>query len=138
MKQDVAIAIQELERAFPSSAVCSREDGNGGAYAIVEDVAIGKNTSRRPHGSAATLRRFTPTPTSIRCSSPTTCVVWTASLLRLRLPLGSQFLDRSALQVSRRNNHTQHYPQTCRSQGPQGAALPGTTSDDPKYIVTSS
>ena len=25
---------------------------------------------------------------------------------------GAQFLERPALQVSRRNNHTQHYPQT--------------------------
>jgi len=41
VKQEVAKAIDELKRAFPCSDVSIREDGDGGAYVIVENVEIG-------------------------------------------------------------------------------------------------
>ena len=53
---------------------------------------------------------------------------------------GAQFLDRLALQVSRRNNHTQHYPQTALAKFDQGAALSGRTPmivGDCDILVTS-
>ena len=112
MKQDVANAIEELQRAFPSSDVCSREDGDGGAYVIVEDVAIGCRYQPSstwlgghitalypyadiyPHFIADNVRRVD----GVAFGPPITP--------------GARFLNRPALQVSRRNNHTQHFPQT--------------------------
>ena len=111
MKQDVADAVEELKCAFPSSTVCTREDGDGGAYVIVEDVAIGC--------------RYRPSSTWI--GGHITALYPYADIYPLFIggdvsrvdgvafvpPITpSQFLERPALQVSRRNNHTQHYPQT--------------------------
>ena len=112
MKQGVANAIEELRQAFPSSDVMSREDGVGGAYVIVEDVAIG--------------RRFRPSSTwiggHITALYPYSDIypLFIADNVRrvdgiaFEPPVtsGAQFLDRPALQVSRRNSHTQHFPQT--------------------------
>ena len=112
MKQDVANAIEELKLAFPSSDVCSQEDGDGGAYVIVEDVAIGYQyqpsstwlgghiTALYPYADvyplfmADNVRRVDGVP----FESPITPE--------------AQFFERPALQISRRNNHTQSYPQT--------------------------
>ena len=112
MKQDVANAVEELKRAFPSSAVYSREDGDGGAYVIVEDIAIsplyrpsstwlgGHITALYPYADiyplfiAENVRRVD----GVAFEPPVTP--------------GARFLERPALQISRRNNHTQHYPQT--------------------------
>ena len=112
MKRDVANAIEELKRAFPSSDVCSQEDGDGGAYVIVEDVAIGYQyqpsstwlgghiTALYPYADvyplfmADNVRRVDGVP----FESPITPE--------------AQFFERPALQISRRNNHTQSYPQT--------------------------
>ena len=112
MKQDVASAIEELKRAFPSSEVCSREDGNGGAYVVVEEVDIGDRyqpsftwlgghiTALYPYTDIYPLfigddvRRLD----GVAFAPPVT--------------LGHRFLERPALQISRRNNHTQNYRQT--------------------------
>ena len=112
MKQDVANAIEELKRAFPSSDVFSREDGSGGAYVIVEDVALGD--------------RYQPSSTWL--GGHITALYPYADIYPLFIddkvrrvdgvafepPVtpGAQILERSALQISRRNNHTQYYPQT--------------------------
>ena len=112
MKQDVAVAIEELKRAFPSSEVLSQEDGDGGAYVIVENVSIGCRyqpsstwigghiTGLYPYADiyplfiADDVRRVD----GVSFEAPVT--------------LGAQFFNRPAIQVSRRNNHSQHYPQT--------------------------
>ena len=112
MKQDVAKAIEELKHAFPSSGVDSREDGEGGAYVIVEDVDIscryqpsstwlgGHITALYPYADiyplfiADNVRRVDGVP------------------FRRPVTPGAHFLERPALQISRRNNHTQHFPQT--------------------------
>lgn len=111
MKYEVANAIEELKQAFPSSDVLSQEDGDGGAYVIVEDVEIG--------------RRYQPTSTWI--GGHITALYPYADIYPLFIaenvrrvdgvafesPItpGAQFFERPALQVSRRNNHSQHYPQ---------------------------
>lgn len=112
MKQHVANAIEELDRTFPSSSVSSREDGSGGAYVILEDVAIGP--------------RYEPSSTWL--GGHITAVYPYADIYPLfigenvrrvdgvpfRPPItpGARFEQRPALQISRRNNHTQNYPQT--------------------------
>ena len=112
MKQAVANAIEELERAFPSSTVRSREDGHGGAYVIVEDVAIGS--------------RYRPSSTWVGGHIPALYPyadiypifigdnVRRADGVAFEPPVtpGARFLERPAIQISRRNSRMQHQPQT--------------------------
>lgn len=112
MKQEVAKAIEELERAFPSSEICTQEDGDGGAYVIVEGVAIGS----RYEPSSTWLGGHIPALYPYADIYP---LFIAADVRRLDgvafeppVTPGAQFLGRPALQVSRRNNHTQDYPQT--------------------------
>ena len=112
MKQDVANAIDELKRAFPSSQVCSREDGSGGAYVIVEDVAIGyryRPSSTWVGGHIAALYPYADIYPLFMGAD-----VRRVDGVAFEAPVtpGAQFFDRAALQISRRNNHTQNYPQT--------------------------
>ena len=112
MKQGVADAIEELKKAFPSSAVTCSEDGEGGARVIVEGVDIGKRfipsvtwmgghiTAHHPYADIypvfmdATVRRVD----GQEFSAPITC--------------GHSFAGRPAIQISRRNNRIQNGPQT--------------------------
>ena len=112
MKQDVANAIEELKKAFPSSEVFSKEDGEGGAHVIVENVDIGSRyqpSSTWIGGHITALYPYADIyPLFISDN------VRRADGVVFEPPVtdGAQFLDRPALQISRRNNHTQHYPQT--------------------------
>ena len=112
MKQEVANAIEELKRAFPSSDVTSREDGDGGAYVIVEDVAIGcryRPSSTWLGGHITALYPYADIYPLFIADN-----VRRVDGVAFGPPVtpGAQFLERPALQVSRRNNHTQNYPQT--------------------------
>ena len=112
MKPQVAKAVDELDRAFPSSSVLSREDGKGGAYVVVEDVAIGP--------------KYTPSATwlggHITALYPRADIyplfighnVRRVNGVAFKPPItsGARFEQRPALQVSRRNSHTKNYPQT--------------------------
>ena len=111
MKQDVAIAIEELKRAFPSSEVQSQEDGDGGAYVIVENVPIGcryRPSSTWLGGHITALYPYADIyPLFI---ADKVCRV-TGVAFEAPVTYGAQFLERAALQISRRNNNTQHFPQ---------------------------
>ena len=112
MKQEVAKAIEELKRAFPSSEVSIQEDGDGGAYVIVEDVELGS----RYEPSSTWLGGHIPALYPYADIYPLFIAdnVHRVDGVAFKAPVthGAQFLDRPAIQVSRRNNHTQHYPQT--------------------------
>ncbi len=41
MKVEVATAIEELKRQFATSLLTVREDGNGGAYVLIDPIEIG-------------------------------------------------------------------------------------------------
>ncbi len=112
MKQGVARAIEELGRAFPSSDVHCQEDGNGGAYVIVESVEIGSRyrpSSTWIGGHITALHPYADIYPLFIADN-----VRRADGVAFDPPVtpGAQFLGRPALQVSRRNNHTQHFPQT--------------------------
>ena len=111
MKQNVANAIEELKQAFASSDLCIREDGDGGAYVIVEDVAIGcryEPSSTWLGGHITALYPYADIyPLFI---ADNVCRV-TGVAFEAPVTYGAQFLERPALQISRRNNNTQHYPQ---------------------------
>ena len=112
MKPDVAEAIEELKRAFPSSAVTSDEDGQGGAYIFVETVDIGT--------------RFVPSTTwmggQITALYPYSDIypvfidaaVRRADGREFAAPItnGHNFAGRAAIQISRVNNQVQNCPQT--------------------------
>ena len=111
MKQEVANAIEELKRAFPSSDVYSQEDGDGGAYVIVEDVAIGcryRPSSTWVGGHITALYPYADIYPLFIADN-----VHRVGGAAFEPPVTpeAQFLDRPALQISRRNNHAQHYPQ---------------------------
>ena len=112
MKQAVANAIDQLKREFPSSGVYSREDGEGGAYVIVEDVVIGCRywpSSTWLGGHISALYPYADIYPLFIADN-----VRRVDGVAFEPPVtpGAQFLERPALQVSRRNTHTQHYPQT--------------------------
>ena len=112
MKQPVANAIEELKRAFPSSEVSSQEDGSGGAHVIVEDVAIGdryRPSSTWLGGHITALYPYADIYPLFMGDHVRRVdgVAFTAPVTR-----GARFFGRPALQISRRNNHTQNYPQT--------------------------
>ena len=112
MKHDVLDAIEGLKRAFPSSEILSQEDGDGGAYVIVENVQLGgryQPSSTWIGGHITALYPYADIyPLFI--SDDVRRVDGVA--FEAPVTLGAQFLNRPAIQVSRRNNHSQHYPQT--------------------------
>ena len=112
MKQNVANAIEELKQAFPSSDVCSQEDGEGGAYVIAENVEIGcryRPSSTWLGGHITALYPYADIYPLFMADN-----VRRVDGVAFEPPVtpGAQFLERPALQISRRNNHRQHYPQT--------------------------
>ena len=112
MKQNVANAIEELKQAFPSSDVCSQEDGEGGAYVIVEDVEIGcryRPSSTWLGGHITALYPYSDIYPLFMADN-----VQRADGVAFEPPvtLGARFFERPALQISRRNNNTQDYAQT--------------------------
>ncbi len=112
MKQNVANAVRELKLAFPSSDIYSQEDGEGGAYVIVEDVSIGcryRPSSTWLGGHITALYPYADIyPLFISDN------VQRVDGVAFEPPVtpGAQFLERPALQVSRRNNQMQQNPQT--------------------------
>ena len=112
MKQNVANAIEELKRTFPSSDICSQEDGEGGAYVIVEDVAIGyryRPSSTWLGGHITALYPYADIYPLFIADN-----VQRVDGVAFEPPVtpGAQFLERPAMQISRRNNQMQQYPQT--------------------------
>ena len=112
MKQDVANAIQELKRAFPSSDVCIQEDGDGGVYVIVEDVAIGSRYRPSSTWLGGHITALYPYADIYPLFIAGDVIRLDGVAFEPPVTPGAQFLGRPALQVSRRNNHTQHYPQS--------------------------
>src|SRR5688500_12292421 len=41
MKTEVSLAIEELRRQFDAAALTVKEDGQGGAYVVIEPVSVG-------------------------------------------------------------------------------------------------
>ena len=112
MKLDVANAIEELKRAFPSSNVSSREDGEGGAYVIVEDVAIGSRYQPLSTWIGGHITALYPYADIYPLFIGDDVRRVDGVAFEAPITAGAQFVERPALQVSRRNNHTQHFPQT--------------------------
>lgn len=108
MKVEVSTAIEEVTRQFPDTAISTREDGQGGAYVVIERVPIGP--------------RFTPMETWMGFQIPAQypyadiypvfiggeVVRADGILLVAPVTAGHSFEGRPAIQVSRRNSAAQN------------------------------
>lgn len=112
MKQDVSNAIEELKRAFPSSEVTSREDGSGGAYVVVEAVKIGERYRPRSTWLGGHIPALYPYADIYPLFMGDDVRRVDGVAFEAPVTHGATFQERPALQISRRNNHTQHFPQT--------------------------
>lgn len=111
MKLEVTEAIEELRRKFPRCAVNIEDDGNGGARVVLENVELGQ--------------RFSPDRTWLGAHIPALypyadiypvfmgAEVTRADGVPFTPPItpNANFNGRPALQISRRNNLAQQYPQ---------------------------
>ncbi|MCX6071142.1 MAG: hypothetical protein NTU91_09845 [Chloroflexi bacterium] len=105
MKPEVEGAIAEIRAAFPDATVTARDDGQGGAYVIVDAPGIGtayvtstswvgfRITFQYPY--ADTYPHFVRGDLA-RCDRSPLCE---------GLSAGHTFEERPAIQVSRRSNH---------------------------------
>ena len=103
MKMEVSTAIEELKRQFCSSAITVREDGQGGAYVLMEPVEL--------------CQKFRPTATWVGFQIPAQYPyadiypvfiggnVTRADGVALQAPVtaGHHFEGRAAIQISRRS-----------------------------------
>ena len=116
MKPHVANALQELVRAFPSSVVHSREDGKGGAYVIVEDVPIGTEYAPGSTWLGGHITALYPYADIYPMFIDAGVRRLDGAAFQPPITPNAKFEQRPALQVSRRNNQTQNYPQTAVSK----------------------
>jgi hypothetical protein len=107
VKTEVTTAIEELKRQFPDSTLTIREDGQGGAYVVMDPVVLSA--------------RFTPSSTWVGFQIPAQYpyadiypVFVAGQLARVDgVPFAApitpnhQFENRPALQISRRNGAAQ-------------------------------
>lgn len=103
MKVEVSTGIEELKRQFGSSTFTVREDGQGGAYVLMEPVSLGPRF--RPEGTWVGFQ--IPAQYPYADIYP---VFIAADVVRLDgiaftppVTPGHQFEGRAAIQVSRRN-----------------------------------
>ena len=112
MKPHVAKAVDELDHAFPSSPIHSREDGKGGAYVIVEDIAISPKYAPSSTWLGGHITALYPYADIYPLFIGADVRRVNGTAFKAPVTPGAEFEQRQALQVSRRNNHTQNYPQT--------------------------
>lgn len=112
MNQDVAEAIEQLRCAYPATELTISEDGQGGAYVIVETVDLGKRFTPQTSWMGGHITALYPCadiyPVFIDAA------VRRADGRPFQVPItpGASFLGRPALQVSRINRHVQLGGQT--------------------------
>ena len=116
MKTEVAAGIEELKRQFPDATITSREDGQGGAFVVMEPIELG--------------RKYSPSRTWVGLHIPAQYpyadiypVFIGAEVVRadgvpfqVPITLGHGFEGRPAIQVSRRNTTAQNGAQRVPSK----------------------
>jgi hypothetical protein len=107
MKVEVSSGIEELKRQFSSASFLVREDGQGGAYVVIDPVSLGPKY--RPE---ATWIGFHIPPQYPYADIYPVFIggnVMRANGVPFSAPVtsGHQFEGRPAIQVSRRNNAAQ-------------------------------
>jgi hypothetical protein len=116
MKEEVSTAIEELKHQFVGASFTLREDGQGGAYVMIEPVALGPRY--RPQSTWLGFQIPAQYPYADiypvffgADSSRVDGVPFTAPVTP-----GHQFEGRSAVQVSRRTSAAQYGSQKATSK----------------------
>jgi hypothetical protein len=116
VRTEVATGIDELKRQFSASALTAREDGQGGAYVIIEPIALGPRYT--PNASWIGFHMTAQYPYSDIYPVFIGADVSRADGIPFAAPIthGHQFEGRAAIQVSRRNNSAQSASQRAASK----------------------
>ena len=112
MKPDVAAAIEELKRAFPSSFVTIHEDGQGGAYVFVESVDIGARFVPSITWMGGHISALYPYADIYPVFIDVAVSRADGRGFDAPITLGHNFAGRPAIQISRVNHQVQNCPQT--------------------------
>ena len=112
MKKEVAEAVEELKRAFPSSEITVTEDGQGGAYVIVEQVQLGGKFTPPTTWMGGHITALYPYADIYPIFIDAQVRQSDGRAFEAPITLGHNFTSRAAIQVSRRNNQIQSCPQT--------------------------
>jgi hypothetical protein len=112
MNQEVADAIQQLKAAFPSSDVTVTEDGQGGAYVIVETLDIGTGLAPRTSWMGGHITALYPYADIYPLFIDADVRRADGQPFTVPITQGHVFQGRAALQVSRINRQVQLTTQT--------------------------
>lgn len=112
MKQDVANAIEELKKAFPSSLVTYSQDGQGGAYVFVESVNLGERFEPSITWMGGHITALYPYADIYPLFIDANMRWVDGKSFQEPISVGYAFDGRAAIQISRRNNQVQNSPQT--------------------------
>jgi hypothetical protein len=116
MKTEVATAIAELQRAFPSSTVDAVDDGQGGAYFTLAGVDLGERYAPRHVWLGAHIPAQYPYADIYPLFMDPEVRRADGRGFEVPMTLGASFNGRPAIQISRRNNHAHVHPQTAVSK----------------------
>ncbi len=112
MKTEVAKAIAELQRAFPSSAVETVDDGKGGAYFTLAGIDLGERYEPRHAWLGAHIPAQYPYADIYPLFMDPNVRRADGHAFEVPVTLGASFNGSPAIQISRRNNHAHMHPQT--------------------------
>lgn len=111
MNTEVAKAVEQLCKAFPSSVVEATDDGQGGAYVFLSDMDLGERYVPRLAWLGAQLPALYPYADIYPVFMNPAVVRADGKPFEAPVTHGANFAGRPAIQISRRNNHAQTYPQ---------------------------
>lgn len=112
MKKDVANAIEELIKAFPGSVVTNSEDGEGGAYVVVESVNLGERFNPSTTWMGGHISALYPYADIYPLFIDANVRRVDGMSFQAPITTGHSFAGRPAIQISRRNNRVQNSPQS--------------------------
>lgn len=104
LSPDVARAIQNIRDAFPESTIVVREDADGGAWVIVEQIEIGPLYEQEKSWFGFHITYPYPSADIYPHFARGDLARSDRRVLGAALSTGHTFLDRPAVQISRRSN----------------------------------
>ena len=112
MNQEVAEAIEQLKRAYAPSAVTVTDDGQGGAYVVVEAVDLGERFVPATSWMGGHLSPLYPSADIYPVFIDAGVRRADGKAFEVPITAGANFQGRPAWQVSRINRQVQIAPQT--------------------------
>jgi hypothetical protein len=107
MKVEVSQAIDELKRQFATSSLVVREDGQGGAYVVMEPVALGPKYRPETTWVGFQIPAQYPYADIYPVFVGGNVVRADGVAFVVPITLGHHFEGRAAIQISRRNSAAQ-------------------------------